>query len=614
MCGLNGIFAYRAEAAPPSREELIMSRDHMAPRGPDGCGEWWDKTERLGLGHRRLAIIELTDLGHQPMEDDQENVIVFNGEIYNFREIRSELKKRGFHFRSDSDTEVLLKAYQYYGRDFLKHLRGMYALALWDQKKQSLLLARDPFGIKPLYIHDCGTTLRFSSQVKSLLAGRAIPREIDEAGLVGFFLFGSVPEPFTIIKNIKSVPAGHSILFSIDGPNEEPKPFCLVADELARLEKKPVSQTELDSEVSKAVRDSIRAHFIADVDVGVFLSAGVDSCALLGASRQSHGQELQAVTLGFDSFENTSDDEVPWASKVADLYGAKHHIARITQSDFDQNLESIFASMDQPSIDGLNTWFVAKAAREAGLKVAISGLGGDELLAGYPGFKTIPRLHLIGRAINAFPLGRNIAQSFISISRLARTKPKLHGLPCYGGSFDGAYLLYRALFLVDELDQFIDPMALREGIETLSAHWAQSQQNCVLPSSSNSRISALEYVTYTQSQLLRDADWAGMAQSIEIRTPLLDIELLREVGPFLPKIKNKQGKAALAATPSTALPEQLVKRPKTGFVVPTAKWMNNALPVNERSGTNDSISKGQASRNWAKFVAEKYKRSLEALV
>jgi asparagine synthase (glutamine-hydrolysing) len=326
------------------------------------------------------------------VSDDGRFVIVFNGEIYNYPELRIELETDGARFRTTSDTEALLHLYARHGAEMVHRLRGMFAFAIWDAGQRRLFVARDPYGIKPLYTSNDGWTFRFASQVKALLAGGHVSLDPEPAGLVGFHLFGSVPEPFTLYRDIRALPAGHTQWVDAAGPRE-PKPFENIAEVLARGAAKPVPEAELHKRVRDGALDSMRAHLLADVEVGVFLSAGIDSGALLGLMRDAGQREIRAITLAFEEFRGTSEDEAPLAARVCEQYGAHHIVRRLRKQEFVEDLPAILEAMDQPSIDGVNTWFVSKAAKEAGLKVAISGLGGDELLGGYPSYLDLPRWH-----------------------------------------------------------------------------------------------------------------------------------------------------------------------------------------------------------------------------
>src|SRR6266478_1289867 len=287
MCGVSGIFAYHAAANAPNEAELLATREAMRARGPDGAGLWWSSNRRCGLGHRRLSILDLSDRASQPMASaDGKLVITFNGEIYYYKVLRTELEAAGARFRTTSDTEALLHLYARHGAAMVHRLRGMFAFAIWDEARRGVLLARDPYGIKPLYTANDGWTFRFASQVKALLAGRRVSRDPEPAGAVGFELFGSVPEPFTLYRDIRALPAGHTQWVDAAGPRE-PKPFTNFAEVLSSGASNPTPAAELPERVRAGVLDSVRAHLLADVEVGVFLSAGVDSGAVLGLMRDA---------------------------------------------------------------------------------------------------------------------------------------------------------------------------------------------------------------------------------------------------------------------------------------------------------------------------------------
>ena len=408
MCAIAGLYAFAASAPPADRAELRAIRDHMAARGPDGLGEWFSPDGRVALGHRRLAIIDLTEGGAQPMHSaDGQLVITFNGEIYNYRELRRELEAQGHVFRSESDTEVLLHLYQAKGTAMLQDLRGMYAFALWDAAKQALLLARDPFGIKPLYYTPTNTgkansngTLRFASQVKALLAGGHVDTAPEPAGHTGFFLWGSVPAPYTLYRGIRALPAGHYLWVSGQGA-AEPQPFCRITDILAHAAANPARGTQGDAldAIGAAMRDSIAAHHVADVPVGMFLSAGIDS-ALITALSSAHGERPHTLTLAFAEYVGTPNDESPMAEQLAAQLGTRHATVMVRKADFIEQREQLLAAMDQPSIDGVNTWFVSQAAASQGIKVALSGLGGDG-----------PRIHNLARNRLSSPRKRGFTAS-----------------------------------------------------------------------------------------------------------------------------------------------------------------------------------------------------------
>ena len=604
MCGINGIFAFHSAASAPQETELLKTREAMRSRGPDGAGAWWSADRRCGLGHRRLSIIDLSERASQPMaSEDGRLAVVFNGEIYNHPQLRAELETDGARFRTTSDTEVLLHLYARHGREMVHRLRGMFAFAIWDEEHRRLFLARDPYGIKPLYTAIDGWTFRFASQVKALLAGANVSRDPEPAGVVGFHLFGSVPEPFTLYRDIRSLPAGHTQLVDASGPRE-PKSFANLAEVLAEASADSVLAAEIPERVRHGVLDSVRAHLLADVEVGIFLSAGVDSGALLGAMRDAGQSKIHAITLAFEEFRGTPEDEAPLAAQVCQRYGATHVVRHLSRQEFVDDLPAILEAMDQPTIDGVNTWFVSKAAREAGLKVAISGLGGDELLGGYPSFADLPRWRRRFGALAAVPgLGR-LARAVIGgvAPGVSRSRPKALGVLEYSGTWAGAYLLRRGLFLPHELPDVMDREMAREGLRRLKPLQRIAASLVPDPKSDMARVCALESQHYMRNQLLRDADWAGMAHSLEIRVPLVDFTLLGGLASSIPAITAGAGKAALAAAPTTPLPTEVVTRAKSGFGVPTGAWLNAA--AGEISGTivPKLEPKGIVSRRWSQAV------------
>src|SRR5213594_3550225 len=592
MCGIAAIFSYR-DGRPVSESELLAIRDRMTSRGPDGEGIWISPDRSAGLAHRRLSILDLSLSGAQPMFDETGAFgISFNGEIYNYRELRAVLEKRGFHFRSTTDTEVLLHLYADRGVSMLDSLRGMYAFALWDERKKALLLARDPYGIKPLYYSDNGTVFRAASQVKALLAGGNIDTTPNPAGHVGFFLWGHVPDPHTLYRGIRALPAG-SFVWVQHGKSPAESVFCSIPKIFAG-NGDTNGRGSVKEIVREALHDSVRRHLIADVPVGVFLSSGVDS-TIIAALAAEEGGSLQTVTLGFDEYKGTPNDEAPLAEEVARLYGSDHQTVRVTRRDFEDRFDHLLWSMDQPTTDGINSYWVSYAAKESGLKVALSGLGGDELFGGYPSFRQIPKLvNAVGpfRGWKSFGLGFRM----VSAPLLKRwTSPKYAGLLEYGGTYSGAYLLRRGLFMPWELPEVLDADLAREGWNELQA--LTSIEADIAPiRSPRSRLACLESCWYMRNQLLRDSDWAGMAHSLEIRVPLVDVELLRSVGKWLGN-GHPPGKRAMLDAPLWPLPNGVLSRPKTGFGIPVREWLLARSP-------NGNHERGL--RGWAKVVYSQF--------
>lgn len=569
MCGLAAIFAYKNSGQQVEQAELLKMREAMLARGPDGEGLWLSQNKEVGLAHRRLSILDLSERGYQPMmTPDAKLLVVFNGEIYNYRELRERLQARGHQFHSDSDTEVLLYAWREYGQGMVDHLRGMFAFALWDEDKRGLFLARDHFGIKPLYYHDDGATVRVASQVKAVLAGGNIDQQPEPAGHVGFFLWGCAPEPYTLYRNLFALRAGHTLWIDRNGL-QTPRKYFDIAEELGNAS---AIKAEGDAaEILKAaLSDSVKLHLIADVPVGVFLSSGMDSATLTALAADEINQ-LHAVTLGFAEYKGSLMDEVPLAQKVAAQYGCIHHVSHITQHDFDDELSTIVHAMDQPSVDGVNTYFVARAARRVGLKVALSGVGGDELLGGYQSFAQIPALVSGVKPIALIPgLGRFMRVVSAPLIKLC-TSPKYASILEYGGSYGGAYLLRRGLFMPWELPEFLDGEFVRNGWATLQPivrldEWLRPI------ASPHAKVAAMEMSLYMRNTLLRDSDWAGMAHSLEIRTPMVDIALFRALAPYMADPNNQPTKNHLARVPRRSLPDEILNRPKMGFCIPLPDW------------------------------------------
>lgn len=586
MCGFAALFAYHCEAPRIDRGELKRINDQMYRRGPDGEGFWYSDDLRVGLSHRRLAIIDLSETGHQPMSLPTQNAryhITYNGEIYNFRALRLEMEQQGYEFVTQSDTEILLRLYERDGANMVHRLRGMFALVIWDSQERDLFLARDPFGIKPLYYADDGRTLRMASQVKALLAGGAIEREPEPAGHVGFFVTGSVPEPYTLYKSIKALPAGHWMRIGQNGDRRIERYF----DPKHALSEPqgPAPQENLRDVLLESMQD----HFIADVPVGLFLSAGLDSTSIAGLAAECKGRGVQSITMGFDEFKGQALDEVPLAEDVAKLYQTDHQTHRIGQSDFNEAFDDILDVMDQPSIDGVNTYFVARAAAQKGLKVALSGLGGDELFGGYDTFSQVPDMvNKLGRIPGIGNLGT--AFRVVTSPWIGRfMSPKAAGLFEYGGRYGGAYLLRRGLYMPWELDRVMDPDMARAGMRELEPVLRLDQLVDGVEESKR-KVALLEITQYMRNQLLRDSDWAGMAHSLEIRVPLVDRVVFEKLAPAVLRTGGPT-KRKMADTPITALPDSVLNRPKTGFAIPVDRWME------ERSGTKE-----RGFRGWAQTV------------
>jgi len=567
-------------------------RDAMVSRGPDGSGEWVSEDRRVAMGHRRLSIIDLSEAAAQPMTaQDLGLTIAFNGEIYNYRDLRRQLSARGYRSTSSGDTEVLLQLYAEYGVGMFDHLRGMYAFALWDSRRRTLLLARDPFGIKPIYYSDNGHEIRFASQVKALLASGGVPPRPDPAGHVGFYLWGSVPEPFTLFRNIRALRPGSFMTITDKGPKEEVS-FCSVPQVMLETATMGGFQSgTLNSErLRELLFDVVSHHLVADVPIAVFLSAGIDSNVITSLARQCGQQKLHSLTVGFTEFRGTERDEVPLAESAARLYETAHQTVIATAGDFMDDLPGFLTAMDQPTIDGFNVYCVSKIAATLGLKVCLSGLGGDEFFGGYNSFINIPKFV---NAMRVLKPPRSLGRAFRYVSSKwlgAFTSPKYAGIFELGRDLEGAYLLRRGLFMPWELPGLMPPEMVRDGWSELATMDRLRDTFDGLPNI-KTRLGSLELSWYMRNQLLRDADWAGMAHSIEIRVPFLDLPLLRAVAPSW--ITNTPISKANVAQASS-VPAQIAQRKKSGFSTPVMEWF--------LAQRNPVCRQARGLRDWARYV------------
>ncbi len=532
--------------------------EQMHARGPDGGG--LVRIPRDGgaavLGNRRLAIIDPSPAGRQPMSDPARGTTIsFNGMIYNFRELRDRLAGEGELFSSECDTEVVLKAYGRYGADCVRHLRGMFAFALWDRRRGELLLARDRLGIKPLYYHDDGLRLVCASQVKALLASGLVPARLSPAGLRTYLRYGAVSEPLTAIDGVRALPAGHRATYR-DGRLElerywEPP--------------EPVEEAWVPEagawELRELLAESIRRHLVSDAPLGVFLSGGVDSTAL--AALAAREGDVTTLTVVFD---DPSLSEAAYARLVADRIGSHHIEVPLSAPELLSSLPEAFAAMDQPTFDGVNTYVISRAAHEAGLKVALSGLGADELFDGYGNGRRAVRLERV-RALPgpAATAAGTMVGRVLGGSRGDKARAWLRGEIEPGASYE----LLRGLFGAREVSGLLRGAAGADGSERPDSIDVSGD---VL-----GQVSALELTTYMRNVLLRDADAMGMACSLEVRVPYLDDPFVERALRLPGRIRCAPEKALLVAATRDLLPAQVAVRRKHGFLLPIGGWLKNGL-------------------------------------
>lgn len=594
MCGFVAGFVKHGTGF--SVDTLQPALEHMHRRGPDAEGIWAD--EGVWLGHRRLAIQDLDERSNQPLHSAcGRYVIVFNGEIYNFPTLRSELIAKEVQFHTTSDTEVLLALFALEGAAMLPRLRGMFAFVIWDRVSRCGFAARDPYGIKPLYWAQTNDGVLLASQVKALLATGLVSTAPCARGQASFWLLGSVAEPNTWYRDIKSLPPGQFAWIQ-DGRMGSPVSWWDVADAWRAAPCAPVCLQEVRECTQAALRDSVAAHLVADVPVGVFLSGGIDSGALAGLMVEAGSANLQGITLAYEEFAGTHDDEAPVAAKLATHYGIQHHVRRVSHEEFDADLPRILAAMDQPSVDGINTWYATKAVAELGLKVVVSGVGGDELFQGYPSFRQLPELVSTWSTLSKVPCAMPFARAVSGLQAQRSGNSRWRYLPDWARTLPGAWWLRRGLFSPAELPALMGAELAEEGLRGFSPDAWVGQMSGQMATDQKLAVGQVESTTYMRNQLLRDSDWASMDHSVELRTPLVDAWLLRDLQPMLGTFRQFPGKRLLAEAPAKPLPQEIVTRKKTGFGIPVRKWL-------QKLGNTSGVQ-GGASHAWAREVVRAY--------
>lgn len=607
MCGFAGAFLFRETQDNGYAIENAVHRmcDRMQTRGPDAVGYWSDLEAGLILGHRRLSILDIESRANQPMHsDDDRYVIVFNGEIYNFRDLRRELERAGEVFRTESDTEVLLRLYAREGEGMLPRLRGMFAIAIWDKKSRTLFLARDPYGIKPLYIARSKDGWLFASQVKALLASNLVSHDPDPVGQAGFWLMGNVPEPHTWFRDISALPAGSWCHIKADGQFIGPHIYWDIGDSWRDAPECNLALGEVQEIVRAAVSESVRHHLVSDVPVGVFLSGGIDSGSLAGLINDFGATGLKGITLAFNEFHGRHENEVPVAAEIARNYGIEHHVRTVTKQEFEADLPRILLAMDQPSIDGINTWYASKAVAELGLKVVISGVGGDELFYGYPSFHQLPKLVSGWNRLSGIPGSSSVVNIALAMHARRSGNQRWRWLTRQAGSLYGAYWLRRGLFSPDELPELMGEKFSLEALQNFNPEFLIEKMVGGLPTDAMAAVGQIESMAYLRNQLLRDSDWASMDHSVELRTPLVDAWLLRDLMPVLRSFGRLKGKHMLAASPATPLSPNIVNRVKTGFGIPLGAWMGEVLGERAVSTRSVTTQAGADSKRWAESLSK----------
>jgi asparagine synthase (glutamine-hydrolysing) len=557
----------RAPAEIARQVDAMLSA--MAHRGPDQSGRWSSDSQRSSIvvGACRLAIQDLTAAGSQPMTDPVTgSVIVFNGEVYNFRDLQRRLVADGHVLTSGCDTEVVLRGYGRWGPDFVNHLRGMFAFAIWDKDREALFLARDRLGVKPLYYYRAPGLFAFSSEVRALLQSSVAPATLSPTAIRAYLAFGAVSEPVTIIRNVRAFPAGHHGYVTAAGL--QLKRYWSLED--AFLPKQDFkSSLELVEHIQETLSESVRLRLISDAPTGVFLSGGLDSTVIAALAAQNATGRVRSVSV---VFREPDFSEKKWIDRTAGYIGSDHHEVELTESELLRLIPQGLSSYDQPTVDALNTYVVSLYARQAGLKVALSGIGGDEVFGGYPAFHEVPRLRALRRTVPRILM----LPALRILNHLPGSATRIKKLSQYflasGADAIEAELVHRELFGAHDRQSLSSADPTTPVSDMAKGHWIAPDLDGF------NAISYSEISGYLLNTLLRDTDFASMACSLEVRGPYLDHELLRAVASLPGSAKQgRETKALLRRVARRIVPEALIQPAKRGFAFPMDRWLRGGL-------------------------------------
>jgi asparagine synthase (glutamine-hydrolysing) len=579
MCGIAGVMFFAPTDPARAETAAVRMRDALRHRGPDGEGVW--RTAGTGrptvaFAHVRLAIIDLSDAAAQPMEGVAGGAITYNGEAYNFKELRQTLLREGATFRTSSDTEVVLRAYERWGETAVDRLEGMFAFGIWDAARQQLLLARDRLGIKPLYYYAGAGFLVFASEIRALLATGLVPRRLDPTSLWHYLGYQTAPTPETLVADVRMLEPGHLLTVTAAGAIETRAYWNLLtsADPGAR----DATLEGARRRVGELLADAAASHLVSDVPVGVFLSGGIDSGAVVALLR-AMGVTPRTFTV---AFAESRYDESAEARQVADRFQTDHTEVRLSEADLLAMLGDVLAAVDHPSGDGVNTYVVSRSVRRQGVKVALSGLGGDELFGGYPSFRRLQRLMPAARRWGRSPrvMRRAAADVVRAVGGSSVTATKAAAVVESDGTLPSVWPVTRQMFstrerlaLLPESRWPAEADADRYGPLLADAYARASDADLW------AHVSYAEARTYMHDVLLRDTDQMSMAHALEVRVPLLDHRLVEYVVGLPDRLKQEGGspKALLVDSLPAPLPPGVAGRPKRGFTLPFDRWMRGAL-------------------------------------
>lgn len=575
MCGIAGILG---NEIPDIASVLGQMSGALVHRGPDDAGVvLWPAgrgTTQATFAHRRLAIIDLSSTGHQPMSThDDRFTIIFNGEIYNYRALRKELELEGAQFASCSDTEVLLQLYARRGNECLRWVRGMFAFAIRNNETGEVFIARDQLGIKPLYYYRTGQLFIFASELRALLASGIVPRRLNPIGLVSYLQNGSVVAPETIIKGIRLLQPGHYLTIK---PGHNGSLEIAETSYTGEWLSDAIAPPGLDRQAAveallETLKESVRVHLVSDVPLGPFLSGGIDSSAIVALIRQVTSDRPKTFSV---VFAEKKFSEAQHARRVAELFDTEHHEIHLSEQQLFEMLPEAIKAEDQPTMDGINTFVVSKAVKGAGITVALSGLGGDELFAGYPTFRRAVRLQSIARLSNSLRQGVSSLGERV-LNRSVQQK-KLWQLLASNGTPAAACAVSRQLFPARE-----SALLLSENARFLTAYNADPAESVAARRADDpiNAVSLCELRGYMANTLLRDTDCMSMAHSLEVRVPFVDVAVIRFVLslPGAWKVNGGRQKPLLQDALGDLLPPEVTHRPKMGFTLPFEHWMQSRL-------------------------------------
>jgi len=610
MCGIAGVFCAGRLRAEESLRAMNRRQSH---RGPDDQGrETVDVPGgTLVLGHHRLSILDLSTAGHQPMRNpDTGDWIVYNGEIYNYPQLRRELESAGVSLQTRCDTEVILRGFARWGVRCFDRLHGMFAVALYDKRRQRLILARDHLGIKPLYYAICPHGLAFASEVRALQAGGLTSREIDRRAVAGLLAYGSVPGPLTMYKGVRLLEPGTWGGFDLSRPPGSESALRTERYWDFPPPRRVADRNQAVAEVRSCLQAAARSHLLSDVPVGVFLSSGLDSTAVATLCAAAEPETINTFTVSLA--DHPEIDESPVARHTARLLGTGHQHVSLSDAEVRRCAQNWLGSLDQPSVDGLNTYIISGAVRRRGMKVALSGLGGDEVFGGYAGFRDIPRLTRWARAAQCIP--RSIRAKIAEFSCAGRSKSRrrkakeLAGTRC---ELRNIYFRRRRLFSDIEMRTFgFDAAQLDLNEDYLPAE--VDPDHALAGLDPEAAVSVLETRFYMGNMLLRDSDVFGMAHALEIRVPFLDRDVVDYVFSLPGKWRVARGgvnKPLLVDAMGGQLRPELVNLRKRGFSLPYADWM--AGPLREQfqhllqtTGESGAVAPGSVATVWQDFLQD----------